>query len=212
LAWRLLAARTDRRVTADGQLESVSPCHGSVLLQDAAVVATAGRSSYLDSGLDICRIDPQTGKLLARSAIFSPDPETGRQPEQYDANTMPGSRSDILSSDDQHVYLQESVFDGRQMVRHDGNPHLFATTGMLDDAWSHRSYWIFGTKSSMATGCSGRARDLVYGRLLVFDEDGIRLRPSSCSLVGSDNWRTVPIGCSRHLLGNGRSRLAKAWR
>jgi outer membrane protein assembly factor BamB len=173
LAWRLLAARSDRRITADGQLESVSPCHGSVLLQDAAVVATAGRSSYLDSGLDICRIDPQTGKLLVRSAIFSPDPETGRQPEQYDANTMPGSRSDILSTDDQHVYLQESVFDGRQMVRHDGNPHLFATTGMLDDAWSHRSYWIFGTKSSMATGCSGRARDLVYGRLLVFDEQTV---------------------------------------
>jgi outer membrane protein assembly factor BamB len=56
------------------------------------------------------------------------------------------------------------------MIRHDGNPHLFATTGMLDDAWSHRSYWIFGTRSSMATGCSGRAKDLIYGRLLVFDD------------------------------------------
>jgi outer membrane protein assembly factor BamB len=170
LAWRLLAARTDRRVPADGQLESVAPCHGSVLLRDGAVYATAGRSSYLDSGLDVLRIDPKTGTLLSRNAIFSPDPETGGQPEQYDANTMPGSRSDILSSDVEHVYLQESVFDGQQMVRHDGNPHLFATTGMLDDAWSHRSYWIFGTKSSMATGCSGRARDLVYGRLLVFDD------------------------------------------
>jgi outer membrane protein assembly factor BamB len=173
LAWRLQAARSDRRIPADGQLESVSPCHGSVLLRDDAVYATAGRSSYLDSGLDICRIDLKTGALLSRAALYSPDPQTGRQPEQYDANTMPGSRSDLLSSDAQHVYLQESVFDGRQLVRHDGKTHLFATTGMLDDAWSHRSYWIFGTKSSMATGCSGRARDLVYGRLLVFDDQTV---------------------------------------
>lgn len=172
-AWRTLAARTDRRIPADGQLEAVSPSHGSVLLRDGVLYATAGRSSYLDSGLDICRIDPQTGQLLSRSAIYSPDSETGRQPQQYDANTMPGSRSDLLSSDAQHVYLQESVFDGQQMVRHDGNAHLFATTGMLDDAWSHRSYWIFGTKSSMATGCSSRARDLVYGRLLAFDDQTV---------------------------------------
>jgi outer membrane protein assembly factor BamB len=67
------------------------------------------------------------------------------------------------------VYLQESAFDGRQLVRQGGNPHLFALTGMLDDAWSHRSYWIFGTKASLATGCSSRAKDLIYGRLLVFD-------------------------------------------
>jgi outer membrane protein assembly factor BamB len=173
LAWRRLAARTDRRVPVDGQLESVSPCHGSLLWRDGVVYATAGRSSYLDSGIDICRIDPQTGALLSRSAIFSPDQETGRQPEQYDANTMPGSRSDILSGDAEHVYMQESVFDGRQMIRQQGNAHLFAVTGMLDDAWSHRSYWIFGTQSSLATGCSGRAKDLIYGRLLVFDDQTV---------------------------------------
>jgi len=173
LAWRVLAARADRRIPADGQLESVSPCHGSVLLRDGTIYATAGRSSYLDSGIDLCRIDPQTGMLLSRVAIYSPDEATGRQPEHYDANTMPGSRSDILSDDAGHIYLQESAFDGRQMVRQDGNPHLFALTGMLDDAWSHRSYWIFGTRASLATGCSSRAKDLVYGRLLVFDDQAV---------------------------------------
>ena len=103
------------------------------------IYATAGRSSYLDSGIDLCRIDPQAGTLLSRAPIYSPDTQTGRQPEQYDANTMPGSRSDILSDDADHVYLQESAFDGRQLIRQDGNPHLFALTGMLDDAWSHRA-------------------------------------------------------------------------
>ena len=139
LAWRVLAARADRRIPADGQLGSVSPCHGSVLLRDGVIYATAGRSSYLDSGIDLCRIDPQAGTLLSRAPIYSPDTQTGRQPEQYDANTMPGSRSDILSDDADHVYLQESAFDGRQLIRQDGNPHLFALTGMLDDAWSHRA-------------------------------------------------------------------------
>ncbi|NLS98012.1 MAG: PQQ-binding-like beta-propeller repeat protein [Planctomycetaceae bacterium] len=173
LAWRLLAARRDRRIAADGQVESVSPCIGSVLLHDGQVYATAGRNSYMDTGVDVCRIDPATGELLSRSPVYSPDKETGRQPEQYDQNMMPGSRNDVLTCDAEHVYLQESMFDGKDMIRHGGNPHLFAVTGMLDDAWSHRSYWIFGTVCSLSTGCSGRAKDLIYGRLLALDDDTV---------------------------------------
>ncbi len=173
LTWRLLAARADRRVAVDGQVESVSPCIGSVLLRDGVVYATAGRNSYMDTGVDVCRIDPANGELLSRAPIYSPDEETGRQPEQYNENGMPGSRNDILSCDAEHVYLQESAFDGEAMLRQSGNPHVFSVTGMLDDAWSHRSYMIFGTKSSLSTGCSGRDRKLTYGRLLVFDEETI---------------------------------------
>ena len=173
LAWRLLAARADRRVAVEGQLESVSPCIGSVLMRNGEVLVTAGRNSYMDSGVDLCRIDPATGKLLSRSAIYSPDKETGRQPKQYNENMMPGSRNDVLSCDAEHIYLQESAFDGKDMIRQGGNPHLFSVTGMLDNAWSHRTYWIFGTKSSLSTGCSGRDRKLIYGRLLVFDDTTI---------------------------------------
>jgi outer membrane protein assembly factor BamB len=170
LAWRYRAARKDRRVTVEGQLESVSPCIGSVLLRDDEIYATAGRNSYMDSGVDVCRIDPVTGNLLSRSPIYSPDKETDRPAAQYDRNMMPGSRNDVLSCDAEHIYLQESAFDGKNMIRHGGNPHLLSVTGMLDNAWSHRSYLIFGTKSSLSTGCSGRDRNLIYGRLLVFDD------------------------------------------
>ena len=173
MAWRLLAASADRRTVVDGQVESVSPCLGSVLPREDAVVAIAGRNSYLDGGLEICRIDPATGQLLKRTPIYSPDQETGRQPEQYDQNRMPGSRNDILSCDAEHVYLQESAFDGSTMIRHGGSDHLFAVTGMLDDAWSHRSYWIFGKECSLSTGCSGRQKNLIYGRLLVFDDETV---------------------------------------
>lgn len=170
LVWKLRAARADRRVAVEEQLESVSPCIGSVLLRDGVIYATAGRNSYMDSGVDVCRIDPATGNLLSRSAIYSPDKEKERPAAQYDRNMMPGSRSDVLSCDAEHIYLQESAFNGQEMIRHGGNPHLLSVTGMLDDAWSHRSYLIFGTKSSLSTGCSGRDRNLIYGRLLVFDD------------------------------------------
>jgi outer membrane protein assembly factor BamB/ubiquinone/menaquinone biosynthesis C-methylase UbiE len=209
LAWRLRAARAERRITARGQLESASPVHGSVLVRDGVAYFTVGRSSYLDGGIDLYRLDAQAGKVLSRTQIYSPDPETGRQPEQYGPAYMPGSLSDILSSDDQYVYLRDMVLDPApieaasmhsassrslsfaegQLVRgggsqpprsgkalrgdEKGNPHLLTLTGFLDDSWAHRSYWIFGTRCSLSTGCSGRDRNLIYGRLLVFDESRI---------------------------------------
>ncbi len=171
LAWRLRAARAERRITARGQLESASPIHGSVLIRDSVAYFTVGRSSYLDGGIDLYRLDAQAGKVLSRTHIYSPDPETGRQPEQYGPAYMPGALSDILSSDDQYVYLRDMVLDKRGGEK--GNPHLLTLTGFLDDLWPHRSYWIFGTRCSLSTGCSGRDRNLIYGRLLVFDESRI---------------------------------------
>jgi outer membrane protein assembly factor BamB len=83
---------------------------------------------------------------------------------------MPGSLGEILSSDDQYVYLRDMVLDKRGNKQPEGNPHLFTLTGFLDDSWPHRSYWIFGTRCSLSTGCSGRDRNLISGRLLVVDK------------------------------------------
>ncbi|NOZ19645.1 MAG: PQQ-binding-like beta-propeller repeat protein, partial [Planctomycetes bacterium] len=107
LAWRLRAAREDRRVPAWGQLESVSPVSGSVLLQDGVAYIAAGRSSYLDAGIDVLRVQPETGKILSTTPIYSPDPKTGKQPEQYGPCYMPGALEDILTSDGQYVYLRD---------------------------------------------------------------------------------------------------------
>jgi len=172
-AWRLQAARDDRRVVACGQLESVSPVHGSVLIRGDEMFLTAGRSSYLDGGIDLYRIAPATGKILSRTPIYSPDPDTGRQPPQSAPAVMPGARSDILSADGSHVYLRDMVFDHHGNKRPQGEPHLFTLTDFLDDTWPHRSYWIFGKRCSISTGCSGRDRNLISGRLLVFNESTI---------------------------------------
>lgn len=170
LAWRMRAARADRLITACGQLESASPVHGSVLVNDGVVYFTAGRSSYLDGGIELYRLEARTGKILSKTQIYSPDPETGKQPKQYGPAYMPGSLGDILTSDDQYIYLRDMVLDKRGSRREKGNPHLFTLTGFLDDTWPHRSYWIFGTRCSISTGCSGRDRNLVSGRLLVYDK------------------------------------------
>ena len=170
LAWRLRVARSTQQVGSYGQLESASPVHGSVLVSDNVAYVTAGRSSYLDGGIDLCRLEPATGKVLSRTSIYSPDPETGRQPEQYSANAMPGARSDILVADDRHVYLRDLAFGKDGVEQTDRVPHLFTLTDFLDSSWTHRSYWIFGTKASISTGCSGRDRKLIYGRLLLLSD------------------------------------------
>jgi outer membrane protein assembly factor BamB len=173
LAWRLRAARTDRRIMACGQLESASPVHGSVLVEDGTAYFTAGRSSYLDGGIDLYRLDAATGKALSKTPIYSPDPETGKQPEQDGPCYMPGALADILTSDGKYVYLRDMVLDKHGASLPEGNPHLFTLTGFLDGSWPHRSYWIFGTRCSISTGCSGRDKDLISGRLLVSDGPAI---------------------------------------
>jgi hypothetical protein len=170
LAWRFRAARDPRRIVANGQIESASPVHGSVLVQDGTLSFTAGRSSYLDGGLELYRLDPATGETLSKTEIYSPDPETGRQPKQYGPNGMPGARSEILAADDRYLYLRDLTFTTEGTEVSDRKPHLFTLTDFLDDTWTHRSYWIFGTTSSISTGCSGRDRNLLYGRLLAFDD------------------------------------------
>jgi outer membrane protein assembly factor BamB len=86
---------------------------------------------------------------------------------------MPGSRADILAADQSHVYLRDAVFDKQGARLPEGEPHLFTLTDFLDDTWPHRSYWVFGTKPSISTGCSGRDKNLIYGRLIVFNESTI---------------------------------------
>lgn len=173
LAWRLRAARRPRRIVAAGQLESASPVHGSVLVRDGAAYFTAGRSSYLDGGTDLYRVEPGSGKILSKTPVYSPDPQTGRQPPQSAPFAMPGARADVLTGDDGHVYLRDMVFDRDGRILPEGSPHLFTLTDFLDDSWAHRSYWIFGKNCSVSTGCSGRDRKLIYGRLLVFDDSTI---------------------------------------
>ena len=208
LAWRLRAAGSERLITAYGRLESASPVIGSVLVQDGIVYCTAGRSSYMDGGIDLYRLDPETGRSLSKTTIYSPDPETGRQPRQFAPSAMPGARADILSSDGGNIYLRDMAFDKRGANITEAKSHLFTLTDFLDDSWPHRSYWIFGTRCSVATGCSHRDKQLIYGRLLVFDKNKIYGYDANRS-IGRTDCRMGLTGSSLSIVamepGNGKS-------
>ena len=169
LAWRFRAAPEERRVVSYGQLESAWPVHGSVLVADGVVSCTAGRSSYLDGGIRLCRIDVKTGKLLSERRIDHRDPETGYQRKGVvRGTTMPGVLSDILTSDGTSIYLRHLRFSPAGEPQPSDVPHLYSPAGFLDDSWWHRTYWMVGTRiGSNYGGWPHVGNRVPAGRLLV---------------------------------------------
>jgi hypothetical protein len=142
------------------------------------VYCSAGRSSYLDGGLRLLRLDPRTGQLLSETPVYSRDEKTGRQPVwNCREEEMPGVRQDVLSYDDKFVYLQQMKFDLGGVEQPGGHPHLFSPTGFLDNTWWPRSHWIFGSEFAVRkTGASGWDRNRLRvpsGWFLVCDKQTI---------------------------------------
>jgi len=113
LAWRFRAAPAERRIVAFGQLESAWRVHGSVLLVDGIAYCTAGRSSFLDGGIWLYGLDPQTGQVRCQSRLDT------WAPTRVDAAGKPfipgyhieGALSDVLVSQDGSIFLGQYKFD-----------------------------------------------------------------------------------------------------
>ena len=159
---------------AFGQLESVWPVHGSVLVKDGVVYCAAGRSSYLDSGIFLSRLDLKTGRKLAERRLYSRDPETGAQPEEPIMFEMPGALPDVLSSDGELVYMRHLGLDPDSLQTREAKPHLYSPAGFLDDDWWHRTYWVFGGHFYCGyIGWRFAGLEAPSGRLLALDDDAI---------------------------------------
>ena len=173
--WRFRAAPEERRVVAYGQLESAWPVHGSVLVEDGVLSCVAGRSSYIDGGMVLVRLDAASGTLLSETRIDSRDPETGLEPQKPVRGTyMPGALPDVLSSDGSSLYMRHTRFDRDGVMQQPNVPHLFSPAGFLDGSWWHRTYWMLGT--TMGVGYGGWPNvgtRAATGRLLVLDEDRV---------------------------------------
>ncbi|MHC4593957.1 MAG: outer membrane protein assembly factor BamB family protein [Planctomycetota bacterium] len=172
LVWRFRAAPADRRTVAFGQIESVWPVIGSVLIYDGTVYCTAGRTSYLDDGITLFRLDPKTGRELGRNQFYSRDPETGKQPDNLLEDVeLPGALPDILAVEKGSIFLRDKKLDATG--REDKNsylPHLYSSAGLLDDNWWHRTYWIWGERAfGRASGWAIAGRYRPSGRILVHD-------------------------------------------
>jgi outer membrane protein assembly factor BamB len=191
LVWRFRAAPMDERLVAFEQVESVWPVHGSVLIRDDVLYFAAGRNLFLDGGVWLYRLDPKSGKVLSVTHMDDRHPESG---ENLQVNVqilnMPVAKPDILSSDGKRVYMKSQVFDlagNRQALGpHSGEPpvqgwvqrgdeaHLFCPSGFVDDAFWHRTYWVYGR--SFAGGHAGywqAGKFTPSGRILVVDESNV---------------------------------------
>jgi hypothetical protein len=174
LAWRFRAAPMDRRIVARGQLESVWPVPGAVLVQEASVYFVSGRTSYLDGGMTLYRLDLPTGEVLAQRTIYSRDPATGEQPGEPITFEMPGAQPDVLSTDGKLIYMRQLAFDLQTLEPCEAPAHLFSPAGFLNDDWWHRTYWIFGTHFySGYIGWYFAGREAPAGRLLALDDTSI---------------------------------------
>jgi len=175
LVWRRRAAPEDLRIVNDDQLESPWPVHGSVLIQDGVAYYTAGRSSFLDSGIYVYAVKPETGEVLRENRIFSPRPEKGDMVECQLSYDMPpdalGALSDILVGDGNSIYMRHLKFDPTDLTYGSAakttkakrgvypavGAHLMSVAGMLDDDWFNQTYWTMDGKA--------------HSKLLVFDAD-----------------------------------------
>jgi outer membrane protein assembly factor BamB len=180
LVWRFLAAPDDRRIVVYDQLESVWPVPGNVLVvdkddSDATAWFVAGRTSYLDGGMFLYRLNAKTGQMLSVTQIDSRDPETGLPPQKEGGakgTNMPGALPDVLSCDGESVYMRHTRFDLEGNLLEDDVPHLFSPAGFTDDAWWHRTYWIYGTQMGNGWGGWPKSGYIVpAGRLLVTSDD-----------------------------------------
>jgi len=177
LAWRFRVAPHERRAVAHEQLESVWPVSGSVLVRDGEIWCAAGRSSYLDGGIRLLRLDAATGRLLTETPICSLDPETGKEPLLRDPRIREATLADILSSDGEHVFLRHRCFDLECQPAKARAPHLLSPMGFLNDTWWHRGYWVWSpTFTTGFTGYGswpGPGNQHPAGEILVCDETSV---------------------------------------
>ena len=172
LAWRFLGAPADRRIFVRGQLESAWPVHGSVLVSAGKVMFAAGRSSYVDGGLRLCRLDAATGALISEATVYSPGPD-GKQPDEKGRDVR-GLLNDILLADGKDVYIRHCKLDFQNGSESEGGVHLFSPLGFLDDTWWHRAYWVLHNEfQSHWSGWWKVGNRVPSGRILSYDDKAI---------------------------------------
>lgn len=191
LIWRYRASPVDQRLMAFEQVESVWPVHGNILVQDGVATFVAGRSTFLDGGLLLYKLDVATGKKLLEKNWDNLDPETGEDIQnRLQTLQMQVGLPDILCSDGKYTYLRSQKIDeaGKRLelgpisgsaaaqgaAQKGEGAHLFAPMGYLDDTYFHRAYWVYG--KNFAGGHNGYYQAGKYapaGRMLVFNETNV---------------------------------------
>jgi len=155
LAWRFLAAPADCRIAYFDQIESVWPVSGSVLVRDGIAYAAAGRSTYLDGGIRLYALQPFTGAVLHKTMLQGPFPDTKNANRDY-AFYLPGANAEVLVSEGDYIYMRQKKLtpELREVQipvlsskgEQDVGLHVFSTSGLLDDSWYNRAFWMYAKR------------------------------------------------------------------
>lgn len=183
LCWTFRAAPRDLQVMSYGQLESAWPLSGSVLIQDGRLYTVAGRSMFLDGGLRMLILDPETGELITENVMDNRVPDTDKNLQDLlMGKHMPVAQPDILSSDGEYVYMKSQTFtmDGKRVrirpqrpdTQYDKEVHLFSPISFLDDSWQHRTYWLYGRAAGEGWAeFQLPPKRVPYGRIMCLDDE-----------------------------------------
>jgi len=175
LIWRFRAL-PDRLMCAYGQVESVWPVCGSILVYDDVAYFVAGRNSFLDGGLFLFGLDPQTGRVIHQQRLYGPYGPDGHPIISEvtalgatGAGGIEGNKGDILLAEEGHLFLRHQAFTpDLELVSpdHPVPPHLITSHGFIEPTPHHRSWWTIDTtlRYDIATG-----RGPVHGDILVRD-------------------------------------------
>jgi len=150
LVWRFREL-PERRICAYGQVESAWPVSGSVLLADGVAYFAAGRNSFLDGGIFLYGLDPETGRVIYRRHLYGP-----YGPDGFPIITsriasgvaIDGTKTDILLTDGRLLYMRQQAFklDLTPLRPEDPRPpHLIPSPGFLESIPHHRTFWTIDT-------------------------------------------------------------------
>ena len=148
-AWRFDANPQVRHIVSHGNIESTWPVHGSVLVRDGVVYFAAGRSSYLDGGLNFYSLNADTGEVIQSTSYLSAFDE-----QEAAEKRARGTFNDILVADGEWVFLKNVGLNAQTLERTvigwsyipiskvwPGSP-LSAVGGFLDENLFDRVGWI----------------------------------------------------------------------
>ena len=171
LAWRFRGL-PDRDICAYEQVESAWPVCGSILVKDGIAYFAAGRNSFLDGGIFLYGLDPQTGRVFHQRRMYGP----------YDADGYPiitsqvssgsgidGFKGDIFLTDGELLYLRQQAFkaDLTPLAPEDPrSPHLIPSPGFLEAIPHHRTFWTIDTTIRYDIPAGKQA---AHGDILVMD-------------------------------------------
>jgi len=154
LIWRFKAL-PDRLICAYEQVESPWPVCGSILVKENIAYFVAGRNSYVDGGLFLFALDPQTGRMIHQRNLYGPYDGSGHPVVSKvtalggtGAGGVQGNKGDVLLARGEHLFLRHQAFkkDLRSVRRNEPVlPHLVTSHGFANRIPHHRSFWTIDT-------------------------------------------------------------------